>query len=44
MQNLGVLDNRQFLINHVDAARLLAEGPARRELTEILGEDKAAQK
>jgi argininosuccinate synthase len=42
MQNLGVLDNRAFLINHVEAARLLADGPARRELTELLGEDKPA--
>jgi argininosuccinate synthase len=38
MQNLSVLDNRAFLINHIDATNLLAEGPARRELTEILGE------
>jgi argininosuccinate synthase len=39
MQNLSVLDNREFLITHLDATRTLAAGGAPRELTEILGED-----
>jgi hypothetical protein len=34
-----VLDNREFLITHLDATRTLAAGGAPRELTEILGED-----
>jgi argininosuccinate synthase len=39
MQNLGVLDNRAFLINHLDATRALAGGgTAPRELAEIIGE------
>jgi hypothetical protein len=40
MQNLSVLDNRAFLISHLDATRALASGTgaAPRELTEILGE------
>jgi hypothetical protein len=38
MQNLSVLDNRGVLINHLESMRALAEGPARRELTELLGE------
>jgi argininosuccinate synthase len=44
MQNLSVLDNRGFLINHLESMRALAEGPARRELTEILGESDEASK
>ena len=43
MQNLSVLDNRAFLITHLDATRALGGGPgaagAPRELTEILGDD-----
>ena len=41
MQNLSVLDNRAFLIDHLDATRALAGAGAGapRELTEILGED-----
>jgi argininosuccinate synthase len=41
MQNLSVLDNRAFLITHLDATRALGAGAAAapRELTEILGED-----
>jgi hypothetical protein len=43
MQNLSVLDNRAFLITHLDVTRALGAGPggkaAPRELTEILGED-----
>jgi argininosuccinate synthase len=42
MQNLSVLDNRAFLLNHLDSSRRLAEGPVRRELTELLGESPAA--
>ena len=39
MQNLSVLDTRDFLIAHLDATRVLAGGGAApRELTEILGE------
>ena len=41
MQNLSVLDNRAFLIHHLDATRALgagAGGAAPRELTEILGD------
>jgi argininosuccinate synthase len=40
MQNLSVLDNRAFLISHLDATRALASGggAAPRELSEILGE------
>jgi hypothetical protein len=42
MQNLSVLDNRAFLINHLDATRALGAGAgggaAPRELTEILGD------
>ena len=38
MQNLSVLDNRAFLLNHLDVSRRLSEGPARRELSAILGE------
>ena len=38
MQNLSVLDNRAFLINHLEATRALAAGAPPRELTEILGE------
>ena len=38
MQNLSVLDTREFLISHLDATRALAAGTAPRELTEILGE------
>jgi hypothetical protein len=43
MQNLSVLDNRSFLINHLESIQRLAEGPARRELTEILGETASAE-
>ena len=39
MQNLSVLDNRAFLITHLDATRALSAGPAPRELSEILGEE-----
>lgn len=39
MQNLSVLDNRAFLLNHLEVSRRLAEGPARRELSAILGEE-----
>ena len=41
MQNLSVLDNRAFLITHLDVTRALgpAGKAAPRELTEILGED-----
>ena len=40
MQNLSVLDNREFLIAHLDATRALAGGGGSpRELTELLGED-----
>jgi argininosuccinate synthase len=38
MQNLGVLDNRGFLINHLESIRALSEGPAARELGELLGD------
>jgi hypothetical protein len=38
MQNLSVLDTREFLISHLDATRALAAGAPPRELTEILGE------
>ena len=40
MQNLSVLDNRAFLIHHLEATRALAGGatPARGELTEVLGD------
>jgi argininosuccinate synthase len=38
MQNLSVLDTREFLISHLDATRALAAGTPPRELTEILGE------
>jgi argininosuccinate synthase len=38
MQNLSVLDNRGFLINHLESMRAIAEGPAPRELGEILGD------
>jgi argininosuccinate synthase len=38
MQNLSVLDNREFLIAHLEATRALAAGSAPRELAEILGE------
>src|SRR4051794_8850624 len=38
MQNLSVLDTREFLISHLDATRALAGGAPPRELTEILGE------
>ncbi len=40
MQNLSVLDNRAFLISHLDATRALGAGggASPRELTEILGE------
>ena len=42
MQNLSVLDNRAFLITHLEATRALGPGsgggPAPRELSEILGE------
>jgi hypothetical protein len=44
MQNLSVLDNRAFLINHLESIQLLTEGPARRELTEILGDAPDATK
>jgi argininosuccinate synthase len=44
MQNLSVLDNRAFLINHLESIQMLAEGPARRELTEILGDAPDASK
>jgi argininosuccinate synthase len=44
MQNLSVLDNRGFLINHLESMRALAEGPARRELTELLGESDEGSK
>jgi argininosuccinate synthase len=44
MQNLSVLDNRAFLINHLESIQLLTEGPARRELTEILGDAPDAPK
>ena len=40
MQNLSVLDTRDFLINHLDATRALAgSAPPPRELTEILDDD-----
>jgi argininosuccinate synthase len=42
MQNLSVLDNRAFLINHLDSSRRLSEGPVRRELTELLGASSTA--
>ena len=42
MQNLSVLDNRDFLIAHLDATRALGAGAggggAPRELSEILGD------
>jgi argininosuccinate synthase len=46
MQNLGVLDNRAFLINHLEATRALAGAatPARGELTEVLGDSDTKQK
>ena len=44
MQNLSVVDNRAFLINHLESIRMLTEGPARRELTELLGDDTDAPK
>jgi argininosuccinate synthase len=44
MQNLSVLDNRAFLINHLESIQALSEGPARRELTEILGDAPDASK
>jgi argininosuccinate synthase len=47
MQNLGVLDNRAFLINHLESIRLLtggAEGPSPKELSEILGEESKGKK
>jgi argininosuccinate synthase len=44
MQNLSVLDNRAFLINHLESIQMLTEGPARRELTEILGDAPDAPK
>jgi hypothetical protein len=48
MQNLSVLDNRAFLITHIEATRALGAGagggPAPRELTEILGEDDRKKK
>ena len=41
MQNLSVLDNRAFLINHLEATQALGPaGASPRELTEILGDDK----
>ena len=39
MQNLSVLDNRAFLIHHLDSTRRLAEGPSQKELSAILGEE-----
>jgi argininosuccinate synthase len=41
MQNLSVLDNRAWLLTHLDATRALAAGSAPRELAEILGEPEA---
>ncbi len=37
MQNLSVLDNRAFLLHHLDVSRQLTEKPAPPELTEIFG-------
>ena len=40
MQNLSVLDTRNFLLNHLDATRALAgSAPPPLELTEILDDD-----
>ena len=47
MQNLSVLDNREFLITHLDATRALGAGAAAgraRELTEILGDGESDDK
>jgi len=38
MQNLSVLDNRAFLLRHLDSTRALGEGPAQPELLAIPGE------
>jgi hypothetical protein len=37
MQNLSVLDNRAFLLHHLDVSRHLTAKPAPPELTEIFG-------